>query len=408
MKKTMRLIRGAVLGLTAWMAAFHGVAQKPGPWEQPAAELADQISAILGPGQAHLTIRNSSRIPNEALPTIRKLLEQDLKAHGVVVASEESANSIRVTLSENARARIWVGEVVEGNVTHVAMVQLAADDGQRAQATGGLTLRAESILRLREPVLAALETANGLVVLEPEQIVFETRTPGGWIEQSRASIGQRRPLPRDPRGILLPSGGAEFEAWLAGTECTGSYEAAPLPGQWTASCHASDDPWPLPQLEQGAMPVKAFFNAARNYFTGVVTPSVGVDPAPFYAASWIPRATGGSAMIVGGIDGKVSMIENGVSKPVAGTRDWGSDFAVMHSGCGAGSQIVASSSGEAASDSLRAYEVPALEAVPVSTPLEVGGTVMALWPAPDGKSVLAAVHGTANQYEVDRVSALCN
>ncbi len=75
---------------------------------------------------------------------------------------------------------------------------------------------------------------------------------------------------------------------------------------------------------------------------------------------------------------------------------------------GAGSQIVASSSGEAASDSLRAYEVPALEAVPVSTPLEVGGTVMALWPAPDGKSVLAAVHGTANQYEVDRVSALCN
>jgi hypothetical protein len=164
----------------------------------------------------------------------------------------------------------------------------------------------------------------------------------------------------------------------------------------------------LPQFEQGAIPVKAFFNAARNYFTGVITPSVGVDLPPFYAAAWIPRAADGAAMLAGGVDGKVSMIENGVSKPVAGTRDWGSDFAVMRSGCGGGAQIVASSSGEAAADSLRAYEVPALEALPVSAPLEVGGTVMALWPAPDGKSVLAAVHDAANEYEVDRVSAFCN
>jgi hypothetical protein len=405
--KAMRLIRWAAVGLSV-LLAVRSDAAATSPWDRPAAALADQIFAILGSGQAHLTIRNLSTIRNESVPTIRTLLEQDLKAHGVSVAAEESANSIRVTLSENARVRIWVAEVVEGNGTRVAMVQLPSDTEPHARVASGLTLRAETIFRLHEPVLAALESANGLVVLEPEQIVFETRTPGGWIEQSRASIGQRRPLPRDPRGILLPLGGAEFEAWLAGTQCTGAYEASPSPGQWTASCHASDDPWPLPQFEQGAIPVKAFFNSARNYFTGVITPSVGVDPVAFYAASWIPRAAGGAAMIVGGVDGKVSLIENGVSKPIAGTRDWGSDFAVMHSGCGGGAQIVASSSGDAAADSLRAYEVPALEAVPVSAPLEVGGTVMALWPAPDGKSVLAAVRGAANQYEVDRVSALCN
>ena len=70
---------------------------------------------------------------------------------------------------------------------------------------------------------------------------------------------------------------------------------------------------------------------------------------------------------------------------VAGTRDWGSDFAVMHSGCGAGTQVIASSSGEATSDSLRAYEIPALEAIPASAPLAMDGTVTALWTAPDGK-----------------------
>ena len=41
------------------------------------------------------------------------------------------------------------------------------------------------------------------------------------------------------------------------------------------------------------------------------------------------------------------MVDNGALKPVTGTRDWGSDFAALHSGCGAGTQIVASGSGEA-------------------------------------------------------------
>jgi hypothetical protein len=102
------------------------------------------------------------------------------------------------------------------------------------------------------------------------------------------------------------------------------------------------------------------------------------------------------------------MAENGALKVVTGMRDWGSDFAVLRSGCGEGVQVIASSSGEAASDSLRAYELPALEAVPASAPLAIDGTVTALWSAADGKSVLAVVRNAANEYEVDRVTALCN
>jgi hypothetical protein len=337
----MKLVRWAVMGLSVLMA-LRSSSAATSPWEQPASALAEQVAGILGPGQAHLMIRNLSGISNDSLPAIHKLLEQDLKAHGVGVAEDESANSIRVTLSENARGRLWVAEVVEGNVTQVAMVQLSSDEEQHAKTAGGLTLRKEALFRSNEPVLAALETANGLVVLQPEQIVFETHGLDGWHEQSRVSIGQKRPLPRDPRGILLPEGGAAFDAWLAGTQCTGSYQPAPSPGPWTASCQPSDDPWPMTQFEQAAVPLKAFFNSARNYFTGVITPNIGVDTQPFYTAAWFPRAAGGAALVVGGIDGKVRMIENGVSKQVAGTRDWGSDFAVIHSGCGAGAQIIAS------------------------------------------------------------------
>jgi hypothetical protein len=75
--------------------------------------------------------------------------------------------------------------------------------------------------------------------------------------------------------------------------------------------------------------------------------------------------------------------------------------------------MVASGSGEAIADSLRAYEVPAQEAIPASAALAMDGTVMALWTAKDGKSVFAVVRrpgnqGAGNQYEVDRITASCN
>jgi hypothetical protein len=404
----MRLIGWAAAGLSILIASAGGSAQSASPWSQPAASLAEQIAGILGPGQAHLTIRNASRLPNEAVPAVHKLLEQDLKVRGITLADEESANSIRVTLSESAHERLWVAEVAEGSATQVVMVELGADPERHAASAAALTLRLQTILATRAPVLAALETPSGLIALEPEQLVVYARTAGGFREQGRADLGDRRPLPRDRRGILRPdASGTGFEAWLPGTECLGPDSIGEPSDGWAVSCHASDDPWPV--LHDANSPgLKAFYNSSRNYFTGVVTPGIGLDLPPFYSLALAPRAAGGTALIASGIDAKTVIAENGLLRPMAGTRDWGSDFAVIHSDCGDGTQIVASSSGAAATDSLRAYALPGLEAIPVSNPLEVSGTVMALWPAPDGRSVYATVRHAADEYEVDRVSALCN
>lgn len=399
----MKLIRWAAIVLCVMMAAVSGHAQKPGPWDQPAAALADQIAGILGPGQARLTLRNFSTIPGNSVPVIQTLLEHGLKDHGISLAGEEGANAIRVTLSENARERLWIAEVAEGNTTQVTIVEAGPKVEQHIAATTGLTLRAQTILTSRQPVLAALETPGGWIVLEPEQIVWYLRAADGFRAQSRVDIGQRRVLPRDPRGLLRADvSQTQFTAWLAGTQCAGPTAPGQSPGDWAGNCHASDNPWPVSQ------DLSAFYNSARNYFTGVVTPSVGADLPAFYKAVAMPRAAIGPALVLAGIEGRVLMLENGSLKPIAGTRDWGSDFAVLRSGCGSGAQIVASGSGEAATDSLRAYELPALEAVPASTPLESDGTVTALWSAPDDRSVIAVVQRATDQYEVDRVSALCN
>jgi hypothetical protein len=210
--------------------------------------------------------------------------------------------------------------------------------------------------------------------------------------------------------------------------CEGSYAQGQLVGDWTVRCREGDDPWQLAIIPaQQAVtatqvmnvevtPLKAFYNPTRNYFTGVVAPSLGVELAPFYSAATFPRPAGAGvqgALLVNEIDGKVQLAEGGVLKPVSGTRNWGSDFAAMHTGCETGTQIVASGSGEALADSLRAYDLPAQEAIPASAPLAMDGTVTALWTAPDSKSVFAVVRrpgnqGAANEYEVDRVTASCN
>jgi hypothetical protein len=422
------IVASGLIGLAA------SAAPTPSPWEQPAAVLAEQIAGILGPGQARLTIRNVSTIPSGEIPAIRLLLEQDLKAHGVLASGAESANTIHVTLSENLRERLWVAEVIEGSETRVTMVRVASAAQEKAQTHGGITLRKQTVFTTREAALAALETADGLVAVESEEIVIFNHTTEGWREQKRVTIAQSRPLARDQRAIVLPSiAGKGFEAYLPGISCSGNYEPVQPAGDWSVHCRESDDPWPIvqqPALQAPAaatpsdspVSLKAFYNAARNYFTGVVTPSVDVDLPPFYSAAVIPRPASAAALLIGGIDGKVQILEgaslmpgiptDGSSsvglKPVTGTRDWGSDFAALNSGCGAGAQVIASGSGEAASDSLRAYDLPAQEAVAASAPLAMDGTVTALWTAPDGKSVLAVVRSAADQYEVDRVTASCN
>jgi hypothetical protein len=431
------LITVAMTGLTGLPAQTANPA--PSPWEQPTASLADEIAGILGPGQAHLTIRNLSSIPTDEIPAIRRLLEQDLKTHGVLASGADSANTIRVTLSENTRERLWVAEVIEGSETRVAMVHVEQGTTVSAQSSTGLTLRKQTMLTAREEILATLEIADGLVAVEPEQIVIYNHTADGWHERKRVSIGQTRPLARDPRGVIFPSAGGDgFEASVAGMACIGSYQPAQPTGEWTVHCHESDDPWTIvqppvtqagsatlgtvTQMNVSVTPFKAFSNAARNYFTGVVSPGLGFDLPPFYSATQIVRSTSSAPFLFGGIDGKVQIwdgpaLKPGVPadgsssvglKPIAGTRDWGSDFAALNSGCGAGAQIVASSSGEAPTDSLRAYELPALEAIPASAPLAMDGTVTALWTAPDSKSIFAVVRNAADQYEVDRVTASCN
>ena len=395
-----------------------GAVPIPNPWEKPAGALAEQISEIMGPGQAQLTIRNISSVPSGEIPAIRKTIEQDLKAHGIATSGSESANAIHVTLSENVRERLWVAEVVQGSETRVAMVELGPVAASPAKTDAQIVLRKERLGGLPvsdELILFAAQAGGDLVIVHTNDLAVGSLSSGAWKEQKRVAFGRRQTASRDPRGlVIVADDGASFRAYAPAIECSGTRSNATsgsgTSGEWAIHCSEGDDPWPVLGREStnGQASLKAFFNAGRNYFTGVVAPSIGVDLPPFYSAGLLPRPGGGAGLLMSGIDGRVQMVDNGTLRAVAGTRDWGSDLAVVDSGCGAGAQVITSESGSTPNDRIRAYEILSLDAIGTSAPLSMDGAVTALWTPEDGKGVLAVVRNAANEYEVDRVTALCN
>ncbi|HEX4039118.1 MAG TPA: hypothetical protein VHX37_13745 [Acidobacteriaceae bacterium] len=396
-------------------------------WDQPAADLAKQIAALSGPGPARFVLRNDSSIPVTDVPAIRRLLERNLRVLGVLSGGSDSATLIRVTLSENLQGGLWVAEVVEGSETRVSMLPVTLETPTVAANGPAITLRRTLLLTETEPVLdAQIFTAAGiqrLVILEPDRIVSYLRNAAplvasaggatGWLPDQIFPIAHTRSFPRDLRGRLVAAPNQPtqdqtsqahlFDAWLPGVACTGSMAVSQL----AVTCQESDDPWPITASQH------AFYNAMRDYFTGILAPGYGMDLPPFYAASDIPRASGSNTLL-NGIDGRVLLIENNVLRPVNGANDWGSDMAVLRSGCGSGAQVLVSGSGAAsgaasAGDSLRAWEIVGREAVPVSAPLSIDGTVMAIQGAPDGTAAIVIVRREAPaRDEVWNASALCN
>jgi hypothetical protein len=316
------------------------------------------------------------------------------------------------------------------------MISVSITTPQRGLPETGMTLAKALVWRQNEPVLDLLTTQSAaarMIVLEPERIVAYTMVPaanGGsaLIKAQEWAILHAPPFPRELRGRLFAGSatGSLFDAYLPGVLCSGSEEGSVL----SVSCEDRDDPWPLasllttgtvfPSVQPGAAGnphQKAFYNEMRNYFTGVLAPGFAIGLPPFYAAAVVARPAG-EAMLLSAVDGRVLMVENNFLKPVAGTRDWGSDLAVISSGCGSGTQVVVSGSGVGMADSMRAYEISGLEAVPVSSPLALDGSVMGIWSSSDGQAATVVVRSedaaptaariARAEYEVYRVSAHCN
>ena len=91
--------------------------------------------------------------------------------------------------------------------------------------------------------------------------------------------------------------------------------------------------------------------------------------------------------------------------------NWGSDLATVKTACGAGWQVLATTSEDGAASSVRAYEFPDRDPIAVSAALDFpgAGTITALWTEAKADTAIAVVRNReTGSYEAFRLAVACS
>lgn len=399
-------------------------------WTIPEQQLARKIVAVTGPGAVALSIENRSSLTRRDSEIVQNGLRNELAALGLhFVKAEQAAATVTISLSENSTAYVWVAEIRQSaGESSIVMVSPPRPQGSATvRDSVPMTLRKTLLWTQETPILdiAVLDesgaTPTHIAVLDSESVSIYRWQGAKWQLEQPLAITHVRPWPRDLRGRLIPARDHLFDVYLPGRFCQ-STNAAPL----SLNCRESDDPWgllsgtlnggtmsafPSAGIGNGATTLvpqeRAFFAPSRNFFTGAVTPAIGkfTTVMKFYSAAVLPREKY-TLWLFAGIDGQVHLLD-GVSDQGA-RLGWGSDLASVRTACGAGWQVLASSSGEG-SDSVRAYEIPDRDPVAVTAGVDFPGPISALWTEERGDTAVAVARSQdTGNYEAFRLAMVCS
>jgi hypothetical protein len=414
-----------ILSLISFVVAVQAM-----DWSGPEQQLARKIVAVTGPGAVTLTLENRSSLGRRDNEVIGNGLRAALEALGLrFVKPEQAAASVAITLSENPRSYVWVAQIHQAaGEAAVVMVSAPRAEGPTVPRDSvPLSLRKIPLWAQEERILdvAVLEenvAPTRIAVLDEENISLYRSQGGKWQQEQTLALTHSRPWPRDLRGRLIAAKDHLFDVYLPGVLCR-STTNLPL----SLSCHESDDPWPLVVGAWSGAPVanfpgfgasattplaiaqmSAFFAPTRNFFTGALAPGVGkfTTIAKFYSAAPLPRDKY-VLWLFASTDGQVHMVDGFTDlTPKLG---WGADLASVRTSCGAGWQVLATSSTGQTEDSIRAYEFPDRDPVPVSAGVDFAGEVTALWTEARGDTTVAiARNRETGNYESFRLAVACN
>lgn len=399
-------------------------------WNGAEQALAKKIAAVTGPGAVAVNFQNRSSLSKRDSDIIQNGLRSALEAAGVrSVNLDQSAATVTISLSENSESYVWVAEIRQSaGDSSVVMVSTPRPEGALAPRDSvPLTLRKILLWTQNSPILdvAVLEenqSTSHIAVLDSERVSFYRLQGGKWQQEQTPEIAHNRPWPRDLRGRLVLARDHLLDIYLPGVFCSTS-AVSPM----TLNCRDSDDPWPLlagtvnggtlsvfpsAGLSNGASTLipqtRAFFAPNRNFFTGAITPGIGkfATLPKFYSTAILPRERY-ILWLLAATDGSIHLIDG--MNDQAAKLGWGSDLASVRTPCGAGWQVLATNAGNQSDQFVRAYELPDRDPLAVSTPMEVPGTITALWTEARGDTaVLISRNRETGVYEAFRVAVACN
>jgi hypothetical protein len=376
-------------------------------WSIPEQQLVQKIAAITGPGAISLDLVNRSSLNQTDIDGIRSTLHNQLIGAGLTLVNpEQAAATVQVSLSENLQSYVWVARIQQGNnQPAIGIVSLPrVEPGTPIREPGVLLIRKIQLWSQEDRILdvAVIDSSPPhVIVLDPNKIAMHALEDGKWQLEQAFQVPHRRPWPRDLRGRLVLRKDHLVDAYLPGIFCSSASGAA-----LNLSCRESDDPWPLASER---VTLNGFFSPTRNFFTGALAPGIGQERTvpPFYSAAPIPREKY-VLWVLTGIDGQVREVD-GINVQTLSRPGWGSDVASTKTSCGSGSQVLVSSNSDgAAPDTVRAYEFPDREPVPVSQPVELGGSITSLWTESSGSTaVVVSRNWETGKYEAFRLTIAC-
>ncbi len=382
----------------------------PNPFAAEASQLVHQVLERAGsPGFVTLDVANESSLSAMEVAAARKAIEAELRAANVrLVKPERAVAEITVTISENLQGLLWVAEIKQGLTTQTVMLQ----SGHTATTTA---VRMPSLQLRRTPVFAAsddtpmldfiLTDAKLLFILRGQSITAYKWDGAQWKQINAVNIERSTPAPRDLRGHLVwqPS---QLLAYQAGVQCT-----APLGPDGVFAgiqCREVDDPWPLDNS------FDAFFSSNRNFFSGIIrganansaVKSLEVSLPPFYSASALGDVN--ASWMFTGTDGRARLYSSFTQQPRV-YSGWGSDIVSVHSDCGSKWQLLVSKPGDRSQpDAVQALEIASGEPVPVSSALEMSGSITSMWHAQDGLTANVITRDPmSRRYEASTITIDC-
>ena len=392
-------------------------------WSAPEQQLARRIMALAGSGSVSLTVENRSSLSRRDSEIIQNGLRTALESMGTrFVTNDPAATVVTISLSENLTAYVWVAEVRHGQqepgVTMVSTPRPAS--AAPGHESVPLSLRRISLWSQTDQILdvTVLEENSApirIAVLDPERVSIYRSQGGNWRREQAFEIAHDKPWPRDLRGRMLlgPDG---LAIYLPGIVCH-----ALLGGAMALTCHGGNDPWPLAPVSgntalasagsttasAGILPLQAFFATAQNFFTGDLILVGGnlTTISKFYSAASVQR-DGTFFFLFAGVEGQVHISDGSTDRTMK--LNWGSDLAGVKTACGAGWQVLATSTTEG-SDSVRAYEVPDRDPVAVSAAVDFSGPISALWTEGRGDTAVVVMRNPeTGNYEAFRLAVACS
>ena len=387
-------------------------------WNAAEQQLARKIVAITGPGAVAVTVENRSSLGRRESEAVQNGLRFALEQLGIRFAeADQAAAGVAISLSENATSYVWVAQIRqgEGDMT-VAMVSVPRAGGSLAvHDSMPMVLRRTPLWSQSDPILDVVVLEEGatptrIVVLDPGKISLYRWQGSQWQTEQVMEIPHGRPWPRDLRGRLIEAKDHLMDVYLPGVSCHSAGG-----NLLSLNCRDSEDPWPLVANDMSAAPGGgnigpqfAFFAPTRNFYTGVLSPGLGkgVSVPSFYSAAALPRGKY-TLWLFAATDGQVHMVD-GISDRTA-RLEWGSDLAMVKTGCGAGWQILSTTAGGRSVDAVRAYEIPDRDPVAASAAAEFAGKITALWTESRGDTAIAVMKDAeTGSYEAFRLAMACD